>query len=360
MKCIRCGHDSKYKDRTGMRCPACRGEFAFEPAKGALLSDTAFQHAVDAVSSGGHLRWGVEHLYYAACRRWRRGNPVGVAVVLIGLALIGAFLLRNRAPVFVLAVGVAAVVVWQVRRARAVPVFAPLPMERFNEMWARWLAVHGTPKGVITRRPQSPKAREPEPDLPLYSFDRAVICDRARTVDLLLANNFHFENNCAVLSIGGYPEKPFQTVRAMLKRNPRLHVFALHDATVPGCRLAHRLANDPGWFKDQVPVIDVGLRPSHAAPFRGLFLHAQAGRVPPGEGVTEKEAAWLSQYTLELAAIRPEQVLKRLSRAINRRFDEDTSTDGTTWGDGSSGVREDTESFSQEAGSSDDGPDGFG
>jgi hypothetical protein len=27
-----------------------------------------------------------------------------------------------------------------------------------------------------------------------------VICDRAQTVDVLLANNFHFENNCAVLS----------------------------------------------------------------------------------------------------------------------------------------------------------------
>ena len=34
---------------------------------------------------------------------------------------------------------------------------------------------------------------------------------------MLLANNFHFENNCAILSIEGYPPNVFETVRAMLK-----------------------------------------------------------------------------------------------------------------------------------------------
>ena len=38
-----------------------------------------------------------------------------------------------------------------------------------------------------------------------------------------------------------------------------------------------------------------------------------------------EEAAWLSQHALELAAIRPEQVLKRLFRALNRKVDEDTA-----------------------------------
>ena len=126
------------------------------------------------------------------------------------------------------------------------------------------------------RARREPAAPRPEPDLADYSFDRAVICDRARTVDLLLANNFHFENNCAVLSIDGYPPGPFETVRAMLKRNPRLQVFALHDATPDGCTLAHRLATDPAWFAGQVPVIDVGLRPGHAGPFQGLWLPAAA------------------------------------------------------------------------------------
>jgi hypothetical protein len=39
--------------------------------------------------------------------------------------------------------------------------------------------------------------RPPEADVPDYSLDTEVICNRAQTVDLRLANDFHFENNCA-------------------------------------------------------------------------------------------------------------------------------------------------------------------
>ena len=59
MKCIRCGHDSKYKDRSGRKCPRCKGAFAFEPRAGDPLTDTAFQNAIDAVSAEGRIRWGV-------------------------------------------------------------------------------------------------------------------------------------------------------------------------------------------------------------------------------------------------------------------------------------------------------------
>ncbi|HEY4002750.1 MAG TPA: hypothetical protein VGO93_28000 [Candidatus Xenobia bacterium] len=183
-----------------------------------------------------------------------------------------------------------------------------------------------------------------------YSFDRAVICDRARTVDTLLANNFHFENNCAVLSWDGYPEDVFDTVRSMLKRNPNLKVFALHDASYDGCMLATRLASDPAWFQGQVTVIDVGLRPRQARPFDGLLLPAPevpSGNVP---GLDPQEQAWLRQYRLELAAIRPEQVVKRLFRAL--------TLDGRPVPD--YGVDIDSDSFSTDAGMSDGGGDSFG
>ena len=39
------------------------------------------------------------------------------------------------------------------------------------------------------------------PDVSAYSFDRLVVCDSAIIAQFLIANNFHFENNCAVLSI---------------------------------------------------------------------------------------------------------------------------------------------------------------
>ncbi len=44
---------------------------------------------------------------------------------------------------------------------------------------------------------------------------------------LLIANNFDFENNYAVLSITGYPENIFSTVMEILRRNPDLKIYEL-------------------------------------------------------------------------------------------------------------------------------------
>src|SRR5205814_1245814 len=100
--------------------------------------------------------------------------------------------------------------------------FVRVTRETFDKLWSRWRDVHGTPKGVIERAPDPPMPKNLESDIGDYSFDRAVITDRARTVDLLVANNFHFENNCAILSIDGYPKRPFLIIKKMLKKNPRL------------------------------------------------------------------------------------------------------------------------------------------
>lgn len=331
MICIHCGVDSKYRERVGGRCQSCFKPFAFEPKGGDPFTDAAFKAAIDAVSANGQVRWGVEHLYYELCRRlWRR--------------MWFGFLVRRFARPIV-----------------------RMDQSDFDALWSRWLSTHGEPKGLIVRKTPkaAPKSRRKERDIGDYSFDRAVICDRARTVDLLIANNFHFENNCAVLSIGGYPEGPFETVRTMLKRNPKLRVFAIHDATVPGCRLAHTLASDPAWFKGQVPVTDVGLRPGQSGPFKGLFLPASGLHVAAGgEGLRAAEAEWLSSYVLELAAIRPEQILKRLFKAINRKEEKDIDADygdsSSGGGNGDSNVNSDDDAFSSDAGAAEGGGDSFG
>jgi hypothetical protein len=384
VKCIRCGHDSKKKDRPNKTCPGCHGRFAFEPTEGDIMTDAAFQNAITAVSSDGRIKWGVEHLYYEINRRRRHKPPYG-AIVVMGVIALGAslFLRWHQLVTLGILLFFAYVVVQAWHRTRT-HITVNVELATFNSLWTKWLAAHGTPPGVILRKEQPKSLPRPvEPDLQDYSFDRAVICDRARTVDLLLANNFHFENNCAVLSAEGYPAGPFETVRAMLKRNPRLRVLALHDATPAGCQLATRLAGDPAWFKEQVPVIDVGLRPRHAPPFKGLLIPARGDFVPVGDGISPSEAAWLSSYALEVAAIRPEQVLKRLFKAMNREDDSGSSSSsgdgggyyyGTT-GSGEAGspaaaglsspggrgwVIEDSVSFGVEAGDSDGGADAFG
>ncbi len=389
MKCIRCGHDCKFKERENGVCPSCNRRFAFEPRKGDPVSDALFDAAIKSVSAEGQLRWGVESLYYDVCRRLYRGKrkPVGCLVI---VGIICAVLLTGAVLGYAaLALGLIVLVplfFWLLFvRLRCV---VWLTQEKFNKLYDRWLAAHGPDKSVIVRKPQVQSPLAVESDLGDYSFDRAIICDRARTVDLLLANHFHFENNCAVLSVEGYPQGPFETVRKMLKRNPRLEVFALHDASEEGCKLAWRLANEPDWFQGQARVTDVGLRPCHEKPFRGLFLKSET-RVSAGGGITEEEAKWLSRYKLELAAIRPEQIVKRMFRAINKKIDAETrataaarfggfetthdssSDGGSASGDfGESGedskrqfdglLEQDVDSFSSDASDSDGGADGFG
>jgi hypothetical protein len=131
-----------------------------------------------------------------------------------------------------------------------------------------------------------------------------------------------------VLTIDGYPKGPFAVIKAMLKRNPRLQVFVIHDASIPGCRLAHRLITDPEWFGGAgLRVIDLGLRPRHAGPFRGLLLHGPGVLLDDDPGITPTEAAWLIKNKLELAAVRPEQVLKRLFAGLMAHANDNPQTE---------------------------------
>jgi hypothetical protein len=354
MKCASCSRDSTKRERSDGRCPGCGKRFVFDPASDGV-SDYTFRRAIDKVSAEGSVRFGVEHLRYEVARRMKRGVWGWVGTVL-GAAVTGVVV----HPV----VGVGLLVpLWYFlvkRRAHQMKVSE----EDFARLWRRWVDVNGTPPAAIVRKqeergPYRSVEAAAEPDLQDYSFDRAVICDRARTVDLLLANNFHFENNCAVLAVTGYPPRAFETVRAMLRRNPRLQVFVLHDASAAGCTLAHRLASAPDWFKGHGRVIDVGLRPRHAPPFRGCFLPAQETIAAGTPGVTAEEAAWLAVHTLELAVIRPEQVMKRLFRAMTRA-DESSAADGSGGSGGDGGVYVDGDSFAADADASDGGADSFG
>jgi hypothetical protein len=338
MKCVHCGKDSNYKERTGKKCPGCHHGFAFEPKDGDPVTDVLFANAIKSVSGEGRVRWGVEHLFYEVNRRKRAQGraPLGCVIVLLFVAAFGIGLLVTRpkklfpVALFATAVGVLGSLGAIASRRRGP--FVRIDLDAFNRLWGRWQSAHGKPVGLIERVPDPPVPQDLEADIGDYSFDRAVICDRARTVDLLVANNFHFENNCAVLSVDGYPKGPFPVVRKMLKRNPKLLLFVLHDATLPGCRLAHRLITDPEWFGGAgLRVIDLGLRPRHAKPMTGLFLPGPEVKLDDEDGIAEVEAEWLRKHKLELAAVRPEQVLRRLFAGLTAHANDDPRT-GTSAG----------------------------
>lgn len=338
MKCCHCGTDCRVPDRADGKCKSCRKPFAFDPQKGDPVTDMLFKSAIEAVSGGGRIKWGVEHLYYDVARRiqgrtkvWPLLIPAGILLAIAVIWLVNA---GQRSPRFipgVMLAGALAVIGFVIWRTLWPRLFVTLEQGKFDALWRRWCSVNGTPEGVITRQPQLLAPSVTEADIGDYSFDRAVICDRARTVDLLLANNFHFENNCAVLSIDGYPQGPFAIVKKMIMRNPKLQVYAIHDATPKGCAMAHTLAFDKDWFAGKIKVIDLGLRPRHAKPFRGLFLAPELLPVTAGNGIEVGEVEWLKTHRLEMAAARPEQILKRLFRGIQAHANDDFTSGGTAY-----------------------------
>ncbi len=354
MKCIYCQNDSKYSDRIGGKCPGCGKAFAFEPKNQDPLTDAAFKAAIDRVSSNEQVKWGVEHLRYEVWRllsaKARKTRRAGWMVVGAGALLLTCAV----TPLFVFAIigGIAILVGILVISLSRRP---SLEQSEFDRLYDRYTAAHGVPKTAIVRRPrQGPEPTRIAPDLLEYSFDRAVICDRARTVDLLVANQFHFENNCAILGAEGYPKHAFEIVRSMLKKNPKLEVFVLHDATVEGCALAKRLSTDPKWFGGQnLRIVDVGLRPAHAKFYPGMEVPADPAPQGVPEGGTHPEMAWLRKNKLELAVVRPDQIVKRLYRAMTNLPEPADGDNGGVSGS-------DVWIYGGDYGTSDGGADSFG
>jgi hypothetical protein len=165
------------------------------------------------------------------------------------------------------------------------------------------------------------------PDVSAYSFDRLVVCDRPEIAQFLIANNFHFENNCAVLSITGYPQSIFDTTMEMLRRNPDLKVYALHDCTPRGIGLVDHLRTSPNWFSDSSAIIiDIGILPRQiiAAGDNIFVLNSESSardavQLPPAirQDLSPEELDWLKLGNfVELESFSPQKLIQILNRGI--------------------------------------------
>ncbi|MET0647654.1 MAG: hypothetical protein ABW208_13640, partial [Pyrinomonadaceae bacterium] len=178
---------------------------------------------------------------------------------------------------------------------------------------------------------RKPQAAQINPEVLKYSFDRVVVCDRPEIAQCLIANNFHFEHNCAVLSLDGYPHDIFETVMQMLRRNPDLSVYALHDASPAGVELSHILRTDPRWFADSgANVYDLGLLPRQIFK-RQVFVERGGPRaggaatvVPPHVAATlePEEVRWLEEGNyVSLESFTPQTLLRVVALGIAKSRD---------------------------------------
>ncbi len=200
-----------------------------------------------------------------------------------------------------------------------------------DEWLQRWQTANGTVEKLLPAARQDALPASIDPEVRTYSFDRAIICDSDEIAQFLIANNIHFENNCAILSINGYPQSIFSTVIEMLRRNADLKVYALHDANPAGVSLVHQLRTSPNWFANQaVTIFDLGISPRQILETRDMFVQqsqtmAQSARQLPDavrQGLTAKELAWLEAGNfVELESFRPQKLLRVVNYGLAQSGD---------------------------------------
>ncbi|MBD2692202.1 hypothetical protein [Anabaena catenula] len=201
--------------------------------------------------------------------------------------------------------------------------------QSYLEGWLeRWQQINGSLPKILPSPRQEIAPATINPEVTAYSFDRLVVCDSSTIAQLLIANNFHFENNCAILSITGYPQSIFNTTMQMLHRNPDLKVYALHDCTPRGISLVHRLRSSDSWFLDSnVTIIDVGLLPRQIiATKRGMFIQntpsitTEAKKLSQEirQSLSAEELAWLDAGNfVELESFTPQRLIQVLQSGIS-------------------------------------------
>lgn len=339
MKCIHCSHNADYKKRQANRgrCFKCGRDYAFEPKTDKpKISDPFFQNAIQKISDEGQLFFTERQLWHELNRRLLRkqGNGIGCLVIFVGF---GLFWLTSDFFLSLLIAGVVGVVGFGLSWLFKTEPTSPLSFSRFREEYLpRWIKVHGKPNMLWEPLNNREVRLEKDPassDLQTYSFDQAIVTETSEMAQLLVANNFHFDNKCAVLSLDGYPLGMADTILQMLRRNPQLIVFALHDASIEGCRSPFIL-RQAKWFPDQsIKIVDLGMFPRHAQAMKLIFPKSAAKAVPTEiqSLLKPKEVTWLEEGREgELEALSSNRLMRTISRgmALTKKRLEEHATSG--------------------------------
>jgi DNA-directed RNA polymerase subunit RPC12/RpoP len=201
----------------------------------------------------------------------------------------------------------------------------------FNSWLERWQRINGQRiNGNLTKMLAAPQSvsmpASVSSDVTAYSFDRLLVCDSDSIAQFLIANNFHFEMNCAILSISGYPQNIFEVTMQMVHRNPDLQVYVLHDCSPQGVCLVHQLRTSSTWFKDSnYTIIDIGITPSQVRNNRTPLIQISeasmklAAQLSPEvqQGLNPQDLQWLKDGNfIELESLPPQKLIQIIHQSL--------------------------------------------
>jgi hypothetical protein len=164
----------------------------------------------------------------------------------------------------------------------------------------------------------------------LDQLSSVIVCDSTSMAQMLIANYFHLNHQCAIVSVTGYPQSTFQAIQRS-QYHSHLKVYALHDCSPKGIGLVHHLKNSPNWFQNQkVAIFDIGLLPRQTSILANAFIQssfesAQAAKQLPldvRQELSKVELLWLeSGRFVELESFTPKRLLQIINRSISGRQD---------------------------------------
>jgi hypothetical protein len=229
-----------------------------------------------------------------------------------------------------IAIGISAIWLSSDRKHKQSKIFDTflIQQHQFDEWLSKWNTINNSPEKILPPPQTSSLPAAPNPEVTAYSFDRVVVCDSPEIAQLLISNNFHFENNCAILTIDRYPQSIFDPTMEMLNRNPDLKVYALHDCSPQGLQLIRRLRDEEIWFPNPaIPIVDVGILPRQIMENIDVMTpqsieSAQSSQqLDPAirDSLTPVELEWLDAGCyLELESFPPQKLIQILQRAISQ------------------------------------------
>ena len=210
MKCINCDTDNKLKDRTDNlgRCKNCGHDFVFEPTimpGRSKVTDPLFAKLITDISTNNTIFFTPSQLYYLLNKRLRlQITKRDGAIEFMFLLLIFVSLIASIdegsiiGTIITTSLGVGAASIYLSRQKNQNKVFDKLAIDReqFNRWLARWNSINNPPEKLLPIPETNNLPAAPNPEVTAYSFDRVVVCDTPEIAQLLISNNFHFENNC--------------------------------------------------------------------------------------------------------------------------------------------------------------------
>jgi len=273
MKCPQCGHNH-LRGKRGMTCSKCKRTFILDPKRwvvgGTLgVTDGRFLGVIKR-ASGNDTRYFTANEFYTHARMKLKTGWFGLIPALIMLLIGGGMIVFAAGSViasnddsgisggrlFMIILGgffsFAGVGV-------LFSTLQKLPREKWDKIVATWKAREPIPRLLEEPRLHQPPPDWKEPDIYAYGAERLIICQHDLLVDWLVLNEFHLNERSLVLSESGYPEYLLGPVQELLRAQPDMPIFLLHDGTPLGTAMNERILKNPKFEVGSHPIVDLGL-----------------------------------------------------------------------------------------------------